>query len=106
MALLESCRGEIFEFNGLNLLVDFLFESPSEYEANETELNACERVLQKAAIAISRFCKESKYSLIFLELEGNFYNEIKNDQKINKNRFIIKSYSTFINFMPKSGRKK
>ncbi len=71
MALLESCRSEIFEFNGLNLLVDFLFETPHEYEANETELTACERVLQKAAIAISRFSKENKYSQIFLELEGN-----------------------------------
>ena len=47
MALLESCRGEIFEFNGLNLLADFLFESPSDYESNETELNACERVIIK-----------------------------------------------------------
>ena len=71
MALLESCRSEIFEFNGLNLLVDFLFETPNDYEANETELTACERVLQKAAIAISRFSKENKYSQIFLELEGN-----------------------------------
>lgn len=86
MALLPSCRTEIAEFNGLNLLVEFLNETPSNYlnysndidqssfpsknNSIESEINACERVQQKAAIAISRFCKESKYALILIELGG------------------------------------
>ena len=36
----------------------------------ESELNACERVQQKAAIAISRFCKEPKYTSQLIELGG------------------------------------
>jgi hypothetical protein len=67
MALIENCRNEIFEFNGLNLLVDFLFESPGDYEISETELNACERVLiklkSKFLDQISKYNKQ-KYILI------------------------------------------
>ncbi len=69
MALLENCRKEIADFNGLNLLMEFLNEKPSNYFTNgancnsviESDLSACERVQQKASIAISRFCKETKY---------------------------------------------
>lgn len=76
MALLENCRVEIAEYNGLNLLIDFLMETPFSYTVNEkgdiksseSELSACERVLQKAAIAISRFCREPKYSILLVEL--------------------------------------
>lgn len=77
MALLENCRYDIAEFNGLNLLVDFLNERPLNYLNNntiESELNACERVQQKAAIAISRFCKESKYTSQLIELGGKQLN--------------------------------
>ena len=87
MVLLENCRTEISEFNGLNLLVEFLNEKPSTYTSEmenndqsgcfsnkqdsiESEISACERVQQKAAIAISRFCKESKYASILIELGG------------------------------------
>jgi hypothetical protein len=90
MALLEKCRLEIYEFNGCKLLIDFLNERPCSYispQSNsqsslkilndnintnniESEMNACERVQQKSAIAISRFCKEAKYSNVFVELGG------------------------------------
>ena len=86
MVLLESCRADISEFNGLNLLIEFLNEKPSNYisdmdnndhssfltkqDSIESEISACERVQQKAAIAISRFCKESKYATILIELGG------------------------------------
>ena len=80
MALLDNCRNEIAEYNGLNLLIDFLMETPSNYtqlegldnnnKSSESELSACERVLQKAAIAISRFCRENKYSILLVELGG------------------------------------
>lgn len=78
MALLDNCRAEVAEYNGLNLLIDFLMETPFSYmnekidasKITESELNACERVLQKAAIAISRFCREPKYSILLVELGG------------------------------------
>jgi hypothetical protein len=79
MALLENCRAEIAEFNGLDMLFEFLSEKPNSYLENadnhsvnlESEVNACERVIQKAAIAISRFCKEPKYCSILIELGSN-----------------------------------
>ncbi|RNA14597.1 inscuteable -like protein [Brachionus plicatilis] len=84
MALLENCRYDISEFNGLNLLIDFLNEQPSNYmsldssrNTVESELNACERVQQKAAIAISRFCKEAKYTSQLIDLGGEFISELK-----------------------------
>lgn len=77
MALLDNCRSEIAEYNGLNLLIDFLMETPFNYMSNDkdakaksNELSACERVLQKAAIAISRFCREPKYSILLVEIGG------------------------------------
>jgi hypothetical protein len=76
MALLENCRKEIADFNGLNLLMEFLNEKPSDYITNssncgnliESDLSACERVQQKASIAISRFCKETKYCHQFIDM--------------------------------------
>lgn len=141
MALLENCRSEIVEYNGLNLIADFLNEQPSMYmQSNmqqqnglnnshgtnssemmlssslsssfdynnnnhnnssqnvcyvnssnhssgnlnssngsakppqqqpmcyEPELLACERVQQKSAIAISRFCKEKQYTMGLIDL--------------------------------------
>lgn len=85
MALLESSRNDIVEFNGFNLLLDFLNEKPSNYIENpinylngahdtvESEISACERVQQKAAIAISRFCKEAKYTSQMIDLGGIIY---------------------------------
>lgn len=105
MALLENCRAEIVEFNGLSLIADFLNERPSNYisysasassssassssassydfnnntnnsrtnnkNIYEPELLACERVQQKSAIAISRFCKEKQYSMSLIDLSSN-----------------------------------
>ena len=44
----------------------------NKQDSIESEVSACERVQQKAAIAISRFCKESKYATVLIEL-GGFY---------------------------------
>lgn len=82
MALLENCRNEIVEFNGLNLLVDYLNEKPTNYmtsldengqncvtdDTQESELTACERVQQKAAIALNRFAKHPQYATMIVEL--------------------------------------
>lgn len=93
MALLENSRSDIAEFNGLSLLIDFLNERPYAYldnsmnylnnsasknnssnnDAVESEISACERVQQKAAIAISRFCKEAKYTSQLVELGGALF---------------------------------
>jgi hypothetical protein len=68
MALLESCRKELADFNGLTLLAEFLHEPPVNYSNDQAELNACERVQQKAAIALSRFSKEEKYAQQLIEM--------------------------------------
>ncbi len=111
MALLENCRVEIAEYNGLNLLIDFLMETPYSYMAdkldasktNESELSACERVLQKAAIAISRFCREPKYSILLVELGGKYiiiqYFE-RNDKSFNKS--LNNSNSSPFKFMSRA----
>ena len=97
MALFENCRVDIVEFNGLNLLGDFLNEKPSNYnkliknnrennndddddyddkngiyeeDINDSESTACERVQQKAAIAINRFAKEPQNATLLVELGG------------------------------------
>lgn len=97
MALLDNCREEIVEFNGLNLLADYLNENPQAYsneikkissenqknngeESKESEITACERVQQKAAIAIHRFAKDHQYASLIIELDGiikKFCNIIK-----------------------------
>jgi len=84
MALLENCRADIAEFNGLDMLFEFLSERPSSYLENddnrnvnlESEVNACERVIQKAAIAISRFCKEPKYCSTLIDLGSKYLIQI------------------------------
>lgn len=95
MALFENCRADIVEYNGLNLLADYLNEKPLNYnnppatkkntsiqnegddkdydendDINDSETTACERVQQKAAIAINRFAKEPQYATLLVELGG------------------------------------
>ena len=75
MALYQSSRADIAEFNGLSVLIEFLNEKPADYQTSsssssnsvDSEISACERVQQKSAIAISRFCRESKYALVFVK---------------------------------------
>jgi hypothetical protein len=88
MALFENCRADIVDYNGLNLLADYLTEKPTSYlissprnetsveamtendDTKDSELTACERVQQKAAIAINRFAKEPQYATLLVELGG------------------------------------
>ena len=90
MALFENCRIDIVDFNGLNLLADYLNEKPLNYGARnennskrekddlyeekddtkDSELTACERVQQKAAIAINRFAKDPQHATTLIELGG------------------------------------
>nr|XP_002734766.1 PREDICTED: protein inscuteable homolog [Saccoglossus kowalevskii] len=61
MACIEQCRQEIATENGIGLLVQYLHEKPRPYVnscISEDELAACERVHQKAAIALARMSRE------------------------------------------------
>ena len=55
MAALPACQVDIRSHGGVELLVRFLHERPSP-GVGRVELAACERVQQKAAIALSRVC--------------------------------------------------
>ncbi|ELT97127.1 hypothetical protein CAPTEDRAFT_182206 [Capitella teleta] len=69
MAAIEVCCVEITENSGAELLIHFLFEGPSE-EGTATEAQACERVQQKAAIALTRLCKDPEVAQTMLDLQG------------------------------------
>ena len=70
MALYENCMQDIIEFNGLNLILEFLNENPDDHSNQEAELSACERVQQKSAIALNRFAKKINYAQLLIESEG------------------------------------
>ena len=93
MTMIENCRKQIAELNGIDLLVDFLNENILSYDNSSDclELSAFGRVLQKSAIAISRFCKETKYCAAFVELNG--IPKLKKDKKL-----IIKKYFNYLSF--------
>ena len=55
MAAHSPCQADIRRHGGVELLVRFLHERPLSL-ASKAELAACERVQQKAAIALSRLC--------------------------------------------------
>ncbi|XP_013413958.1 protein inscuteable homolog isoform X1 [Lingula anatina] len=69
MAVLENCSAEITENNGMELLLHFLHQRPSP-QAAEAERSACERVHQKAAIALTRLSKDAENAHIIVELGG------------------------------------
>ncbi|XP_050392848.1 protein inscuteable homolog isoform X2 [Patella vulgata] len=69
MAACDDFHLSITRPGGINLLIDFLHISPSLYDT-ETEIAACERVLQKAAIALTRLCREEKNAQEILRLKG------------------------------------
>lgn len=68
MASVESCAKTLSTQHGVaELLVQYLHERPRG-GATTVELSACERLQQKAAIAISRLCNSEDVGLIFIEL--------------------------------------
>ena len=58
MAAVEICVPEITTNKGTELLVHFLHET-SPKSAGQAELAACERIQQKAAIALTRLSKDA-----------------------------------------------
>ena len=71
MATLESSRQDIIQFNGIALLIDHLQQRPSQFKF-EAEVSACERVQQKAAIALTRICKDKSTAQAITDQGGNF----------------------------------
>ncbi|XP_046378555.2 protein inscuteable homolog [Haliotis rufescens] len=69
MAAVITCQSGIAENSGIELLVQFLHERPSSYR-NTAEVAACERVQQKAAIALTRLCREERYARSIVKLNG------------------------------------
>ena len=69
MAAVESCCAEIVDSGGLELMLDFLTEQPSCF-ANEAEVAACERVQQKAGIALARLSRDPENAQIIVALKG------------------------------------
>ncbi|ESO89346.1 hypothetical protein LOTGIDRAFT_106497, partial [Lottia gigantea] len=69
MAAIDEYHGCISEPGGVCLLVDLLSISPTNYHT-EAELAACERVLQKAAIALTRLCREEKNAQAIADSNG------------------------------------
>jgi Protein inscuteable C-terminal len=68
MASVESCAKSLSVQAGVaELLVQYIHERPRA-GATPVELSACERLQQKAAIAISRLCNSEDVGLIFIEL--------------------------------------
>ncbi|CAH1250641.1 INSC [Branchiostoma lanceolatum] len=68
VAMLEQCREDIILCNGLTVLVGFLHEKPPYNK--QTERVACERVQQKAAIALARLCKDVNTAGVVKQLRG------------------------------------
>ncbi|KAK3595203.1 hypothetical protein CHS0354_021518 [Potamilus streckersoni] len=69
MAVLDTARNDILRNDGLSVLVSFLQERPSQY-TKEAELAACERVQQKAAIALTRLCRDGETAQVIIDLHG------------------------------------
>ncbi|XP_035662612.1 protein inscuteable homolog isoform X2 [Branchiostoma floridae] len=68
VAMLEQCREDIIQCNGLTVLVGCLHEKPPYNK--QTERVACERVQQKAAIALARLCKDVITAGVVKQLKG------------------------------------
>ncbi|XP_045197348.1 protein inscuteable homolog [Mercenaria mercenaria] len=69
MATTGSSRRDIIAYNGIPLLINFLQQRPSQYK-QEAEISACERLQQKAAIALTRLCKDEVTANVIVDLQG------------------------------------
>ncbi|XP_014668973.1 PREDICTED: protein inscuteable homolog [Priapulus caudatus] len=69
MAAVERCRCEIVEKGGLELLMQLLQERPG-VQQRATQKVACERVLQKSAIALTRLSCMEEIAAEIVQLTG------------------------------------
>jgi len=75
MATAELSRNDIVASSGIPLLITYLQQRSSECK-QEAEVAACERLQQKAAIALTRLCKDSTTAQIIVDQQGivQFFN--------------------------------
>ncbi|XP_052810530.1 protein inscuteable homolog [Mya arenaria] len=69
MATTELSRRDIVAYNGIPLLINFLQQRPAGCK-QDAEIAACERLQQKAAIALTRLCRDEMTAQIIVELQG------------------------------------
>ena len=91
MAAIEPSRYDIIAYNGIPLLIGYLQQRPISWK-QEAEVAACERVQQKAAIALTRLCKDAESAQTIVDLQGKYYTYLKlisNFKKTNEIIFIL-----------------
>ncbi|XP_071136156.1 protein inscuteable homolog isoform X1 [Mytilus edulis] len=69
MVAVDVCRPCIINNNGISLCLELLSICPADYKS-ASEISACERVQQKAAIALTRMCREEEIGKIICTSEG------------------------------------
>lgn len=99
MAQSSSSFSEIVENDGLRLLLDFLHINPATGSLTEAELAACERVHQKAAIALTRLAKEPNNAQTIVEKGGR---QCNSRQPTLYMVYIVKSISLKIHWKKSS----
>ncbi|CAL1545823.1 unnamed protein product, partial [Lymnaea stagnalis] len=69
MAAINGCQESIRCCGGLDLLVSFLHQKPCLLSST-AERSACERVQQKAAIALMRLCQDTRHTYKVIRQKG------------------------------------
>ncbi|KAM7163609.1 protein inscuteable homolog isoform 2-T2 [Macrochelys suwanniensis] len=66
MSVLDQCASEIIQGNGVQLLMEMLFERSSS--GNSAEVTACERVQQKSAVTLARLSRDPEVAHAAIKL--------------------------------------
>lgn len=74
MVAVDVCRQDIISSGGIDVCLELLNESPRDYKM-PAETAACERVQQKAAIALTRMCREESNAVTIVKREGVVYKD-------------------------------
>ena len=69
MVAVDVCRHDIINHGGIELSLQLLSERPCDYKT-VSEISACERVQQKAAIALTRMCREEEIAQNIVNAQG------------------------------------
>ena len=69
MVAVDVCRHSIINNNGISLCLELLNICPADFKL-APEISACERVQQKAAIALTRMCREEEIGKVIVSSEG------------------------------------
>lgn len=93
MATTELSRLDIVTYSGIPLLITYLQQRPGDCK-QEAEVAACERLQQKAAIALTRLCKDSTTAQIIVDLQGiSILMLLLNITKTGKTKTFISNFS-------------